>query len=39
VQVVGPRPPRACFHLQTHSPPRQQHIHPRWPPTLRPPQV
>jgi hypothetical protein len=32
VQVVGPRPPRARFHLQTCFPPRQQHIHHGWPP-------
>jgi hypothetical protein len=32
VQVVGPRPLRARFHLRTRFPPRQQHIHPRWPP-------
>jgi hypothetical protein len=39
VQVVGPRPPRAPFHLQTRSPPHQQHIHPRWPHPLQPLQL
>jgi hypothetical protein len=34
VQVIGPRPPLAHFHLQTRPPLHQQHIHPRWPPPL-----
>jgi hypothetical protein len=39
VQAVGPRPPLACFCLQTCPPLRQQHIHPGWPPLLQPPQL
>jgi hypothetical protein len=37
VQAIGPRPPLARFLLQTCPPIHQQHIHPRWPPPLRPP--
>jgi hypothetical protein len=39
VQVVGPRAPLARFCLQTRPPLHQQHIHPRWPAPLWPPQL